>query len=150
MRFANIRDYQTMLTFNKELINVVVDTPVIVYKLNIGKTTQNIYGEGTSKTWYRGVVVPCLIARQPTDPQTEINVVDVVQSAEFAFLRNELESRGILPETGDIIEFNSSYYEIENTNQVQLWAGQDIYDHQLLCETHLMRKTPSQLERPLV
>ncbi len=55
-----------------------------------------------------------------------------------------------IDETGDIIEFDSQYYEINNTNEIQLYAGQVTYNHQVLCETHLMRKVPLQLEKPII
>ena len=51
MRFTSPRDYQTILKINQELINVVIDTPAIIYKLNQKLTTTNSYGESTKKTW---------------------------------------------------------------------------------------------------
>ena len=149
MRFTDRRDYLTMLTLNKELVNVVVDTPIIIYKLNVDMTPTNIYGEATRKTWYVGVVAPCLLLRQDARAVTEVDVVDIEQKAEFYFLRNELHERDIYPDSGDVIEYDNSYYEIENISEVQQWAGQVQYDHSIKCFTHLMRKAPSQLERPI-
>jgi hypothetical protein len=149
MRFTDLRDYKTVLAFNKELINTVVDTPVIIYKLNVDKTPTNIYGEATRKTWYVGTVVPCLLTRMDARAVTEVNVIDIEQKAEYYFLRNELNERDIYPDAGDVIEYDSQYYEIENITEIQQWAGQMAYDHQVKCFTHLMRKAPSQLERPI-
>ena len=149
MRFSHLRDYQTILAINKELINTVIDTPVIVYKINVEKTPVNLYGEGTRKTWYKGVIIPCILKREDNIAVTEVNVIDIEQKAEFYFLQSELISRGIYPESSDVIEYDDQFYEIENTTEVQQWAGQMQYDHQVKCFTHLMRRAPSQLEKPI-
>ena len=149
MRFTQRQDYETILKINAELINKVIDTPVIVYKLHVEKTKTNLYGEGTKKTYFRGVAVPCLVDRQMTAPNAEIGTIDIEQKASYAFLRRELQSRGIYPEPGDIIEFDLQYYEIENTNEVQMYAGQTDFNHQVYCDTHLLRRVPTQLEKPI-
>jgi hypothetical protein len=106
MRFTSTLDWATVLKINRELINIVVDTPCIIYKIQVDKTRSNIYGEGVKKSYYRGVIVPCLIDRQMTAPNAEIGTVDFEQKSSFAFLRHELEVRNIYPESGDIIEFD--------------------------------------------
>jgi hypothetical protein len=148
MRFVNRSDYSTILKINQELINKVIDTPVIIYKIQVDKTKENIYGEGTKKTYFRGVAVPCLVDRQMTAPNAEIGTIDIEQKASFAFLRQELQNRNVYPEPGDIIEFDRQYYELENTNEVQMFVGQTEYNVQVYCDTHLMRRVPSQLESP--
>ena len=148
MRFVSPRDYSTILKINQELINVVIDTPCIIYKIQVDKTKTNLYGEGTKKSYFRGVAVPCLIDRQMTAPNAEIGTIDIEQKASFAFLREELKTRNIYPEPGDIIEFDNQYYELENTNEVQVWGGQPGYNLQVYCDCHLMRRVPSQLEKP--
>jgi len=151
MRFTSAADYSTILKFNRELINTVIDTPAIIYKLHIEGTKTNIYGEGTSKEYYVGVQVPCLIDRQDAEAITEmIGTLDFEQDVTFAFLKVELEDRGVYPEVGDIIEFDSQYFEIDTANEVQLFAGQVAYNHQIFCSTHMMRKSPTNLERPIV
>jgi len=91
-----------------------------------------------------------LIQRDNAVPTNEVGTIDVEQITIFAFLRDELSERNIYPEVGDIIEFDSQYYEINNTNETQLVAGQTLYNHQILCDCHLMRKVPVQLEKPLM
>ena len=149
MRFTSMRDYQTVLGLNQELINTIVDTPAIIYKINVEKTPTNLYGEGTRKTWYRGVAVPCLLRRDDARAVETVDVIDIEQKAEFHFLRNELNQRNIYPDSGDVIEYDAQYYEIEVTSEVQQWAGQVQYNHSIKCFTHLMRKAPTQLEKPI-
>lgn len=148
MRFTAYQDYQTILKLNKELINTVIDTPVILYKTHVPQTKTNIYGESISRTNYVGVQVPCLIDRRDAKPTNDIGTLDTEQMSYFSFLRTELETRNIYPEMGDIIEFDSQYYEINNVNEVQLYAGQVIYNHEIRCDAHLLRRVPTNLERP--
>lgn len=137
-----------MLKINKELINTIIDTPVVLYKMNQELTKTNSYGEATKKTWYIGVQVPCLINRDQANPNVDVQTVNFEQSSEFEFLRVELEARNVYPEIGDIIEFHDSYYEINNVNEIQLYAGRTEYNHSIVCQTHLTRNTNLQLERP--
>jgi hypothetical protein len=148
MRFVSPRDYQTMLKINRELINNVVDTAVIVYKLHQQASVSNSYGETTKKTWYVGVQIPTLIELNDTKSTEVLQTVDVQQDAKFNFLREELRVREIYPEMGDIILYDNQYYEIHNVNEVQKIASRVEYNHSIVCETHLTRHTNLQLEPP--
>ena len=148
MRFTSQQDYNLFLHFNRELINTFIDVQVVIYKLNVQESKKNIYGESTVKRWARGTQIPALINRDMTSTSKDIQTVNVEQSVEFHFLREECKSRGIYPEPGDVISFDGSYYEINNTNDVQLVAGQSIYNHSITCAAHLTRNTNLQLEEP--
>lgn len=137
-----------MLHINRELVNKVVDTEVVLYKMHQELTKVNSYGEATSKTWYTGVQIPCLIDRGQASPEADMQTVNFQQSTEFQFLRQELQLRQIYPEVGDIVEFDRNYYEVNNVNEVQLYAGRTEYVHSIICQTHLTRKTDLHLERP--
>lgn len=151
MRFAFARDYATIVKINKELINTVIDTPVVIYKVDVSRTKTNLYGEGTNKSYFKGVIVSCLIDRKdssPEDVHAGKGILDMQQRIEFAFLRSTLEEKNTYVEMGDVIEFDSQYYDVNNTNEIQLWAGQIAYDHQIRCDATLMRVAPTQLEKP--
>lgn len=150
MRFTSQRDYTTMLKINKELVNRVIDTNIVLYKLHQEQSTTNSYGESVNKVWYVGVVLPGLINRQPTQTTANMSTIDVEQTTEFAFLRTECAERNIYPEIGDIVHYHDDYFEINNVNEVQLYAGQIAYNHQILCAAHLTRVTNLQLERPRI
>lgn len=149
MRFTSQQDYNLFLHFNKELINVFIDVPVVLYKLNIVESKANIYGEATTKRWYQGVQVPCLVSRQLNTAVKDAQTVNIEQVAEFNFLREELKSRNIYPEIGDIIDYNSLYFEIDQTNEIQLVAGQVNYNHAIIASAHLTRASGLQLEPPV-
>lgn len=148
MRFTTPQDYQTMLRINKELINVVVDNRIILYKLQQSLTGLNGYGEATKKTWDTGVEIPLLYHRDQQNPTEDMQTINFEQRAEFRFLRQECIDRGIYPEVGDVIWFDQQYYEVDNTNEIQLVAGRPEYNHSIVCDTHLTRKPALQLDRP--
>ena len=149
MRFYHRRDFQTIIGINKELINTVIDDVVALFKINVSETKTNIYGEGSNKTYYTGVLVPCLINRQQVAPTLDGNLISVSQPASFAFLRQELEAREIYPEPGDLIQYHNNYFEILTANETQLPYGQTTYNMAILCETMLTRAPAVKLERPI-
>lgn len=148
MRFTTPQDYQTMVRINQELINVVVDNRVILYKIQQDLTNVNSYGEATKKTWYTGVEIPLLYRREQQNPTQDMQNINFEQRSEFHFLRQECIDRKIYPEVGDVIYFDSQYYEIDNINEIQLVAGRPEYNHSISCETHLTRKPALQLDPP--
>lgn len=150
MRFTSAQDYNLMLHFNAELLNTFVDTPVVLYKLNITSSKKNVYGESTTKRWYRGIQIPCLINRQFSTAIKDTMTVNTEQTAEFSFLRYECQTRNVFPEIGDIIDFAGNYFEIDQLNDIQLIAGQVNYNHAIVAATHLTRTTGLQLEAPIV
>lgn len=149
MRFNSPRDYAAIVKINKELLNTVLDINVVLYKLNQKLSVTNSYGESVKKVWYTGVEVPALIERLDTGMTEEMQTVDVNQDITFAFLRQELQDRGIYPEMSDIVFYDNQLYEIHNTNEIQLWGGRVEYRHSIVCESHLTRSTNLQLDPPI-
>ena len=150
MRFTSEKDYATIVKINRELVNIVADTNVVLYKLQQEQTTTNSYGEATSKIWYKGVLIPGLINLLNNTATENMGTVDIEQQVTVSFLREECRSRNVYPESGDIVDWNDSYFEIHQVNEIQLYAGQTAYNHSIVCEAHLTRKTNLQLERPNV
>jgi hypothetical protein len=148
MRFTTAQDYTTILKINKELVNTVVDVETVLYKMHQELTKTNVYGEATNKVWYKGVTIPALIRYDATNPTADMQTTNVQQNIEVSYLRQECSDREVYPEVGDIISFNSSYYEINNTNEIQLFAGRTEYNHSIVCSAHLTRKTNLQLDAP--
>ena len=52
----------------------------------------------------------------------------------------------VYPEIGDIIKYNENYYEIDNINEVQLIGSRPEYNHNIICETHLTRRSSLNIE----
>lgn len=150
MRFVSAQDYSTIIRMNKEIINTNVDAPVILYKMQLTETETNIYGEakGNVKRRYQGVAIPCLWNQEEVETDVEKGTLDITQNIKFSFLRQELIDRNIYPEMGDIIEADNSYWEIDQANEIQLYAGQQDFSFNVSCTAHLARKVSVQLDRP--
>ena len=149
-KFVSDRDYDTIKKINKELINNVLDTPIVLFKINTALTETNSYGESKKTEWFLPVQIPCRVQRTEPTVKNDISVIDVEQECKFHFLRQELIDRNVYPSKGDIIQFDNLYYEIDNTIENDLWGGQVDKKHSITCETHLSRRTYLQLEPPNV
>lgn len=123
--FGNNRDMSLFRHLNRELIHTLIDTEVLVYKLNLNSTNTNIYDETDSKVYYQPELIHCLVT---TDEQMWTNEDygnDVTQTAIFAFLKDDLVDRDLVIEIGDIIEYQSSFFELDGIVENQRFVGKD-------------------------
>lgn len=146
-RFVSQKDFNFFQHINREIMVDIVDVDVILYKISLETTAVNLYGEATEKARYTGVELKALIKY----PKIQANAkdgfgVDVTQNIEFKFNRSLLEQARTYPEPGDIVGYNGLYYEIDNTNDTQLIAGQPYNTHSLVCSAHLTRRSGIQIE----
>ncbi len=65
-RFALTRDIKFFEGISRELVDAVVETTVVLYKLIIENSTTNLYGESLNKTFYQGVECSAIIQREDT------------------------------------------------------------------------------------
>ena len=146
-KFVSSKDFAFFQHVNKEISADIVDTSVILYKLNLDYINTNIYGESTEKISYTGVEIPAFIDYSPNEAINEADFgIDQTQQAEFRFVRSILEERHIYPEIGDIVGYNDAFYEIDNIQEVQLIAGRPGYNESIICQTHLTRRSNIQIE----
>lgn len=146
-RFVTERDYQFFQHINKEIVIDVVDVPVTLYKIINDIVSVNIYGESTSKTRYKGIQLHALIKYPKTEAVSEGFGFDAnQQGVEFRFVRKLLQDVDVYPESGDIIGYDESFYEIDNVNEVQLIAGKPQFDHSVICAAHLTRRSAINIE----
>lgn len=146
-RFVSENDFLFFQHINREIVVDVVDVEVILYKIINNIANVNIYGESMTKARYRGISLNALIKYPKTQPASEGFGYDTSQpGVEFRFVRKILEDVDVYPEVGDIIHYNENYYEIDNTNEIQLIAGRPEYNHNIICETHLTRKSSLNIE----
>ena len=64
-KFVSSRDFEFFQHINKEISAEIVDTLVILYKLNLDYVNTNIYGESTEKISYTGVELSAFIDYKP-------------------------------------------------------------------------------------
>tara|TARA_R110002020_G_scaffold460672_1_gene679282 strand:+ start:267 stop:725 length:459 start_codon:yes stop_codon:yes gene_type:complete len=146
-KFVSSRDFEFFQHINKEISAEIIDTLVVLYKLNLDYVNTNIYGESTEKISYTGIELSAFIDYGPNQAVSDSGFgIDQTQEVEFRFVRSILEERHVYPEIGDIVGYNDAFYEINNTREVQLIAGRPGYNESIICETHLTRRSNIQIE----
>ena len=123
--FGSIRDVATMKIFTKEIIEDVVSQEIGYYKIKLGDTEPNVYGEAITKYFIGPVLIPCLIVRGEFTTDADAFGFDTRRDVDFRFFKYHLIEANIVPEVGDYIMYNESYYEINNTNENQFILGKD-------------------------
>jgi hypothetical protein len=149
-RFALSRDIKFFESISRELVDVVIETAVVLYKLVIEDSKTNLYGESLNKTYYQGVETTAVIEREQSTSDYEGFGADKNQSVEFRFNRFTLEDTGFYPEVGDIIFHNEAYFEIDNVREDQLVGGQVDNKFSIICSTFMTRRSTIQTEMRVV
>jgi hypothetical protein len=125
--FGSSRDISMFRHINKELINDIIQTEIDFFKLNLDETEVNVYGEAPSKkSYYLPVRLACLITKEDIINTTDVNGVDTDQNITFGFLRDgTLNEINLVPEVGDIINWDERYFEVTNVNINQYILGKN-------------------------
>ena len=133
---------------NEELIDEIIGQSVDIYKISVEDTDENIYGESSTKVYDKGFRVNCLLMyNEPEILQDEFGA-DLAGNIEMFFQRANLASGSInfYPEIGDIVDWNSMYWEIAATSEPQLIAGHPAYNHQIRAVANRSRLSSLQIE----
>jgi len=152
--FGSARDISMFRKINRELLGDVITQQVAFYKYILDKTNVNMYGEATGGRWYDGPILinGLITVGDNTSPTNEFGV-DFNWNIRVALLRDDLVDANLHPEVGDVILYQESYFEIDNTNIKQFFAGKDPdypyeanplnpglsnfgYNVSVICETH--------------
>jgi hypothetical protein len=145
-RFLLERDIRFFRDISRELVDDVISTAVVLYKLIIEESKTNLYGESLNKTYYTPVQLDCIIERSDTSVQYEGFGADKNQTVEFRFNKFSLKDIGFYPEIGDIIFHNEGYFEIDDVNEDQLIGGKPEEKYSIICKTIMSRRTTIQTE----
>ena len=145
-KFLQTRDIEFFKSIARELVDDVVENIAVLFKVNLNETKVNLYGESTNKTWYPGVELNVLINKSGQTAGYEGFGVDISQNVEFRFDRWMLEEKSSYPEIGDVIYFDNSYYEIDNTSEVQFVGGLSENNFSVVCSTFMVRKSQLNIE----
>ena len=146
--FIPQKEFDLINQMNEELIDEIVGQSVDIYKVNIDKTDENLYGESTTKYYDVGFRVNCLILyNEPEIVQEEFGS-DLNANIEMYFQRENLSSGSLnfYPETGDIVDWNDYYWEINGTKEPQLYAGHPNFKHNIVATAHRSRLSSLQIE----
>ena len=154
--FGGIRDAKFLAAINAELLNAVVDTEIEFFKLIIESSDSNIYGESTNKSYQDSVLIPCLITNESKTAVMDDYGHSYTRTAQFGISRDILERASFFPEVGDIVFWDNEYYELDNVDANQYFAGknpetwpngsQHGYSVSVLCDAHATRQTPQAIK----
>ena len=124
--FGSSRDASFVRRMNRELMGNIISQQCAFYKYKIAETKVNMYGESSTGRLFDGpILLNALITPSDNTSPTSDLGVDFDWPVNFAFLRDDLVDAGVHPEVGDVILFQESYWEVDNTNMIQYWAGKD-------------------------
>lgn len=153
MIFGSVRDVGTLLHIGRELLQDVVEQEILLYKISLEETQENLYGEASQKYYWVPIKLTCLIRRGEQDWSVQDYGSDINRITEFAFFKEDLRDADVLIEPGDIIEWSKSYFEVDGIKENQMFLGKDL-DYRLntptwkfgssvsiVAKTHLTRVT---------
>ena len=147
--FVPQKEIDTIDSMNEELIDEIVGQSVDIYKVNTEHTKDNIYGESTTKYYNVGFRVNCLIRyNAPTTEQFNEIGPDVNSTIDLMFQRNNLASGSLnfYPESSDVCDWNSHYWEINGVTEPQLIGGHPNFNHAIKATAHRSRLSSLQIE----
>ena len=123
--FGGMRDAKFLATINSELLNGIVDTEILFYKLIVERTDSNLYGESDSKSFFDSMLIPALVTKDDKTAQMDDYGHTYTRTATFAISRDVLENANLYPEVGDIVFWDNEYYELDNVDANQYFAGKN-------------------------
>lgn len=121
--YGGQRDVALFRNMNRELLRNIITQEIAYYKIGLTETTVNLYGESSEKFYNDPVLLTCLITRGDQSYNDDDFGPDVKRDVSFAFLRDDLVDLGLVPEDGDIVSWQESYYEIHQIVENQLVLG---------------------------
>jgi hypothetical protein len=113
MLFGSNRDFDLLVSINRELLKDIVEQEILYYKIALDEINVNIYGESLEKTYNTAVKLNCLITRGD-------QVIDIQE-----FGPDLGRDVNVVPEVGDIISWHEDYYEVDTVRENQLFLGRD-------------------------
>jgi hypothetical protein len=124
--FGTQRDVSLMRNINRELMGDIITQQCAVYKLNLGETKVNIYGESSGAKYYQDpVLLNVLLERGDQTYNSSDMGVDYTREVEFRFFRDDLIDAQLVVEPGDILLYYESYFEVDSVIDNQLFVGKD-------------------------
>lgn len=131
--FGSARDMSLFRRINRELTHDIISQQCAFYQLNLDSTEFNIYGEASEDKYYMGpFILYCLINIPKQERPTSEEGVSFEWGPTFSFLKDDLTSVGynnltmdIVPQVGDIIYWENSYYEINSVDESRFFMGKN-------------------------
>lgn len=148
--FGSRNDFALIRKMNREILREIVEQEAAYYKISLGDTQSNIYGESLHKTFLPPVLINCLLTQADQVISIDDFGPDLQRNLSFAFLRDDLVDANLVPEVGDIIMLYEQYYEVDTVRENQYFFGKDpSYNYgrsdkfgnsiSIVCDAHLTR-----------
>ena len=124
--FGSSRDVSFIRRLNRELMGNIISQQCAFYKYRLKETVINMYGESSGGKFFEEPVLlnDLITVGDNTSPTSDLGV-NFDWPVTFAFLRDDLVDANVHPEVGDVILYQESYWEVDNTNITQFFAGKD-------------------------
>jgi len=136
--FGQSRDISMFRYVNRELMGNIISQQAAFYKLRLSQTNFNMYGEAAEEKYYDGpILLYTLIDLPDQEWSTDDLGVNFNWKPTFRFLRDDLLDKlkdfnedtiygaNLVPQVGDIILYETAYYEVTATNAAQYFVGKD-------------------------
>ena len=154
-RFLPQRDRNFLERINKELIgdlkssnDGIINQMIVIYKISTYDTSTNMYGEAVGgKNFKKGVQLACIVEASDFDYNTDEFGPDAQQDSQFHILRETLLELNLIPEIGDIVEWNYGFFEVNGILENQLIGGMQENNWSVTLNTHLSRQSFSNMSR---
>tara|TARA_B100000700_G_C14606741_1_gene651720 strand:+ start:109 stop:579 length:471 start_codon:yes stop_codon:yes gene_type:complete len=146
--FVPRKEIDLFNSMNEELIDEIVGQNIDIYKVSLDESNANIYGEAEDgiKYFEKGFRVNCLILfNEPVNDMAEFGT-DINADMEAYFLRSSLEDTDFYPETGDILDWNNFWWEVDAVTEPQLVAGHPEFNFQVKMTAHRTRLSNVNIE----
>lgn len=124
--YGEARDISMFRHVNRELMQNIISQQVVVYKCNVVETKTNIYGEATrGRIFNEPLLIYALVERSDQSSPITDELVGFNWPITFKFLRDDLVDANVVIEVGDFVMWNEGYWEVDNTNYNQVFAGKN-------------------------
>jgi hypothetical protein len=136
--FGQARDISMFRYVNRELMGNIISQQAAFYKLRLSQTNFNMYGEAAEEKYYDGpILLYTLIDLPDQEWSTDDLGVNFNWKPTFRFLRDDLLDKlkdfnedtiygaNLVPQVGDVILYETAYYEVTATNAAQYFVGKD-------------------------
>lgn len=110
---------------NRQLIRKIIAEEVLYYKFSLKETKYNIYGESKSKMYFNPILLTCFYEVQDQTSDDAEYGKSRAQLVDFKFLRQDLIDLQLVPEAGDIVCWQESYYEVDLIIENQRLMGKN-------------------------
>ena len=107
--------------------------------------------------FFDSILIPALITKETKTANMDDYGHDYTRTAQFGISRDILEKANFYPEVGDIVLWDNEYYELDNVDANQYFAGKNPdtwpngssfgYSVSVLCDSHVTRQRPLNIRK---